>query len=154
MIRKFTEKDLPQVLNLCREIRQYHIDLLNGYFTEQNDEFEKAAFLESLRNDKIIALVAEDNDKIVGYILRELKELAYLVNPKIAHISNFGVSEKKRNKGFGKKLMDHFLKLCENQGINEVRLGVYNQNISAYKFYENYGFIPLEQKMILNLTKK
>ena len=40
-IRKFAEKDLPQVLKLCREVRQYHIDILGGYFTEQDDEFEK-----------------------------------------------------------------------------------------------------------------
>ncbi len=28
-IRKFAEKDLLQVLELCREVRKYHIDILD-----------------------------------------------------------------------------------------------------------------------------
>ena len=40
IIRRFIKEDLSQVLELCREVRQLHINLLGGYFTQQNDEFE------------------------------------------------------------------------------------------------------------------
>ena len=151
MIRKFRKEDLSQVLELCREIRQYHIDLLGGYFTKQDDNFEQTDYLESLKNDKIVALVAENNNEIIGYSLGEFKEAPYLENPNFAHIINFGVRRDQRGQGVGKQLMDAFFKLCQEKEIKEIRLGVYNQNISAYKFYENYGFRPLEQKMVINL---
>ena len=41
LIRKFAKNDLDQVLELCREVRQIHIDIINDYFAEQNDELEK-----------------------------------------------------------------------------------------------------------------
>ncbi len=154
MIRKFEKKDLTQVLELCREVRQHHIDILNGYFTELNDTFEQMAFLESLESDNIIAFVAAENDNIIGYLLGEFKEAPYLVNPKVALVSNFGVSQNNRHKGIGRKLMDAFYKLCKENNIDEIRLGVYNQNTGAYRFYENYGFKPLEQKMVLDITNE
>lgn len=154
MIRKFAKEDLPQVLDLCREIRKYHNDLLNGYFTEQNDEYEKIGFLESLENDNTVALVAEHNNKIVGYLLGEFKVSAWLSKPKVGHISNFGITENSRRKGIGKQLMDYFFKICKEKEIQEIRLGVYNKNTSACKFYEDYGFSALQQTMILDISKK
>ncbi len=56
-IRKFAKEDLPEVLELCREVRRHHIDILNGYSNEQNDEFEQMPFLETPENDKVVAFV-------------------------------------------------------------------------------------------------
>jgi hypothetical protein len=67
-IRKFIKEDLPQVLELCRGVREHHINVLNGYFTEQDDEFEQLAFLQSLNDDKMIALVAAEGKEVYGYI--------------------------------------------------------------------------------------
>ncbi len=154
-IRKFAEKDLPQVLKLCREVRQYHIDILGGYFTEQDDEFEKLGFLASLVDDNVIALVAENSDGLVeGYLLADKKDVPYLIESKVAHISNFGVAEALRGKGIGKKLMDAFFEICKQEKIDEIRLGVYNKNINAYNFYEHYGFEALEQRMIFKMNNR
>lgn len=154
IIRKFKREDTAQILELCREVRQHHIDLLGGYFTEQNDDIEQQFFLETLDNDNVVSFVAEDNDKVVGYILGDFKDLPYLINSKIAHVSNFGVSKNYRSQGIGKQLMDTFFDVCNERKIDEIRLGVYNTNTVAYKFYENYGFKPLEQKMVVDLNKK
>jgi formate C-acetyltransferase len=35
IIRKFVKEDLSQILELCREVRQHHIDILDGYFTKK-----------------------------------------------------------------------------------------------------------------------
>ena len=154
IIRKFKTEDVVQILELCQEVRQHHIDILGGYFAEQNDEFEQQYFLETLNNNNVVSFVAEDSNKIVVYILGEFKDLPYLINSRIAHVSNFGVSKNYRSQGIGKQLMDAFYNICKERKIDEIRLGVYNVNTSAYKFYESYGFMPLEQKMIIDLTKK
>ena len=154
IIRKFEREDIAQILELCREVRQIHIDLLEGYFTEQDDDIEQQFFLETLENDNVVSLVAEDNDKVVGYILGDFKDLPYLINSKIAHVSNFGVSKNYRSQGIGKQLMDAFFDICKERKVDEIRLGVYNINTVAYRFYEKYGFKPLEQKMVIDLNKK
>ncbi len=154
IIRQFKKKDLPQVLQLCREIRQYHIDILDGYFTEQDDALEQIGFIKSLNDDKVIALIAEDNDKICGYLLAEQKFAPFLEGPNVVHISNFGVIKEMRSKGIGKKLMDALFVLCKERKIDEVRLGVFNKNVSACKFYEKYGFEPFEQRIKIQIKRK
>lgn len=153
-IRKFLKKDLPQVLELCREVRQHHINILNGYFMPQDDQFEQLGFLQSLKDDKICALVAVNNDIVCGYLLAERKYSPYLEGAKVVHIANFGVRKDLRGKGIGKKLMDTLFEMCKQWNIDEIRLGVFNENIEAYRFYEQYGFEPFEQRMNLRIKKK
>lgn len=152
-IRNFEKEDLSQVLDLCREVRQHHIDLLNGYFNKQNDTYEQEGFLSSLDGDKYLSLVAVVDNRIVGYILAERKVAPHLIHSKIVHICNFGVTKDARGNGIGKKLMDTLFDICLIEGIEEVNLGVYNKNTIAYNFYEKYGFKPLEQKMTFNISK-
>ncbi len=152
-IRRFIKEDLDQILNLCREIREYHINILGGYFTQQNDAIEQEGFLASLSDIKTVALVAEENNNIYGYLLAEERISPHLQHPKIAHIINFGVMEKYRRQGIGKMLMNVFYEICSEREIDEIRLGVFNINQRAYKFYESYGFEPFEQRMKLEVKK-
>ena len=152
-IRRFQKTDLCQVLELCNEVREYHRELLSGYFTPQNDDDEGKPFLESLVNDKILAWVAIKGENIEGLLLADTKISPHLEKPRIAHICNIGVKKSSRGKGIGKLLMDTFYKYCQDKGIQEIKLGVFNKNIKAYRFYENFGFEPQEQKMSLIVKK-
>lgn len=154
VIRKFIKEDLPQVLELCREVREHHINVLHGYFTEQNDEYEQLGFLQSLDDDKQIALVAADEDEVCGYLLAEHRHLPYLVKGNIVHISNLGVKKEKRGQGIGKKLMAEIFEMCQAWDIDAIRVDVFNKNVGAYNFYEQYGFEPVKQQMNLPLKKK
>ena len=97
--------------------------------------------------------MAEENNKIIGLLLGEFKNSLWLKKSHVAHISNFGINKDNRRKGIGQQLMNTFLALCKEKNIDEIRLGVYNKNIPAYKFYENYGFTPLQQTMALKIEK-
>ncbi len=153
-IRNFKKEDLAQVLDLCREVREHHRDFLNGYFTEQDDEMEQMGFLDSLEDDKMVALVAEKSNSIEGYLLAEEKFAPYMVGSKVMHIANFGVKKDTRGMGVGKMLMDRILEICAERGMDEIRLGVFNKNAIAYRFYEKYGFEPFEQRMKIDLKNK
>ncbi len=150
-IRKFEERDLNQVLKICRFIRDYHRDILGGYFSTQNDEFEKQPFLESLKNDKIIALVAEKQSEIIGLVLATDKDSPHLESERVVSIENLCVIEAEQKSGIGKILMDEVFEYCKQNSIKEIKLGVFNDNKKAYKFYEKLGFKPLEQRMNLYL---
>ncbi|MFH1576363.1 MAG: ribosomal protein S18-alanine N-acetyltransferase [Candidatus Margulisiibacteriota bacterium] len=80
------------------------------------------------RHDEIKYLVANENDKVVGYIGFE----------KIAgeiHIINMAVHPDHRGKGIGKKLMEEAL-ISKEVVFLEVRVS----NLPAQKIYEHFGF--------------
>lgn len=152
IIRNFEVDDLVQVLELSDEVRQHHANLLRGYFKVQANENEVEYFLDALKNEKVLVLVAVEDNVVYGYLRAEFMDKPYLVKSKIADIDNLGVSSKFRRQGIGKKLMDAFVEICREKKIDEIRLSVYNKNISAYNFYEEYGFEPMQQKMVMNLS--
>lgn len=150
-IRKMKLQDIEQVLKLCDQIREYHRNILDGYFTHQDDELEKEILLESLHSDDKLPLVAVDENEIVGVLLAEKRNTPWLENSKIAHIFNFGVVEEARGKGIAKLMMDSFFAECKKEDIKEIKLGVFNKNTIAYNFYQKYGFEPQEQRMSLKV---
>ena len=152
-IRKFTPEDTQQVLEICREVRNYHIDMLGGYYRPLDDVAEAQTFLVSLSNKDVIALVADEDGVIEGYLLADVKVQPHLRAPKVAHISNFGVRADVRHQGIGKKLMDAFFDLCRQEKVDEVKLGVCSNNQSACRFYEKYGFEEYERRMHVRLNR-
>lgn len=153
-IRRFRKADLIKVLELCREVRDYHNQISDNYFKEQDDEYEQTDFLASLTDDNTIALVAENDGNIVGYLLADEKEVAYLRAPKLMHICNFGVGKTYRNQGIGHLLMDEIVKIAEDRQVDEIKLGVFINNTAACHLYEQYGFKAVEQRMSLKLRRK
>lgn len=146
-VRKMQNEDLEQVLKLCDEVREHHRNILGGYFAPQNDEMEKSVLLDTLGKEGKFSLVALDGDNIVGMLLAEMRQTPWLETPKIANIFNFGVFEKARGQGIAKLLMNAFIEKCKKENIKEIKLGVFNKNISAYNFYKKYGFEDQEQRM-------
>lgn len=151
VIRKFKAEDIEQAIGLCDEIREYHRKILNGYFMPIDRNFEEKALMETLKNDNNFAFVAVDKDEIIGILIAEKKTAPQLENPLVCNIGTLVVKQEFRKRGIGKMLMDYCIDTCKNMKIQEIKLGVFNDNINACKFYEKYGFKPLEQKMNLKL---
>jgi len=148
-IRKFEEKDLEQAIELCREIREHHREVLNGYFMPLDDNFEKRALLASLKDENLLVWVADNEGEIVGLLISEKRMLPYLEQQSRVNVETLGVKKSFRKQGIGRKMMDVLYEYCQDNGVAEIKLGVFNKNTSAYKFYEKYGFKPLEQRMNL-----
>lgn len=150
-IRKFQEEDIGQVLVLCDEIREYHRDILDGYFLPQDDKMEKSILLDSMNNENMIFLVAIEDEIIKALLLAEKRTAIWLENPKIVNIVNFGVLQESKGKGIAKLLMNFFYEECKKENIQEIKLGVFNKNKIAMKFYEDFGFEAQEQRMSLKV---
>lgn len=150
-IRKLALKDVEEALLLCDEAREHHREVLGGYFAPLDNEFERQELLRMTEDEKLFCLVAEDEGKLFGLLVAEWKMSPFLEKPRVAHIHNFIVSKASRGQGVGHLLMDEFILECRKRGADEIKLGVFNANEVAYRFYENYGFKPLEQRMNLKL---
>lgn len=82
-----------------------------------------------------IALIDKSNEKIVGYSF---------VNrvPIFNNCGYLGIAllDSYQGRGLGKKLMRSILHFCLQEGISEIYLNVYLDNLSAIALYEKLGF--------------
>lgn len=150
-VRRIMPEDVNSLLPLAKEIREHHREILNGYFMPQNNAMEREIIAKWVSDDKNICLLAEEENEILGILLCEFKYSPYLELPNTMVVHNFGVCEKAQRRGIGRLLMDELYCECQARDIKEIKLGVFNKNITAYEFYENYGFEPQEQKMSLKI---
>lgn len=151
IIRKINSSDTEQALELCREAREHHREILGGYFKPLDDDFERQDLSSMPENEKLLGLVAEDDGKLCGLLVAEWRSAPFLEKPDIGYVHNFVTAKVCRGKGVGHKLMDAFMAECRKRGVNEIKLGVFNANQTAYRFYEHYGFVAQEQKMSLKV---
>ena len=117
-LRKMTENDLPQVLELQRELA----------FQDWNEK----QFLSEIRASYAYCVVYEDEAKLLGYAI------FHLLGPD-SELLSIATRVSEQRKGIGSQLLKAGLdKLTENgdQCFLEVRDG----NAKARAFYEKHGF--------------
>lgn len=154
-IRLLEDKDIPQVLEICREMREHHRRILGGYFKPIDEDYERSSLAKALGDENSPVYVAETEDgKIAGMVQAAFEVRPYLEQESFCHIGGLGVLPGYRRRGIAKALMDRVFEACRARKITEVTLGVFNRNTGAYKFYEDLGFLPLEQKMKLDLDRE
>ena len=118
LLREMTENDLPQVLELQRELA----------FQDWNEK----QFLSEIRASYAYCVVCEDETKLLGYAI------FHLLGPD-SELLSIATRASEQRKGIGSQLLKAGLdKLTENgdQCFLEVRDG----NAKARAFYEKHGF--------------
>lgn len=100
---------------------------------------DEANLVNALRSSgcSYISLVAETEDKVVGYILFTPVELSGNQNNlKIAGLAPMAVSSQYQNKGIGSKLVKAGLDHCKSLGYDAVVI------LGHPNYYPKFGFIP------------
>jgi len=107
------------------------------------DELNKYNYLNDInkeivfeKNPFIKYLLYVDNSKIIGYI-------KYQDIVDRFEIDDIFVKEEFRNNGIAKSLMEELISIGKNQRIINITLEVREDNYSAIKLYEKYGFIKI-----------
>ena len=105
-----------------------------------------------LTDQHIEMVVAEVDNKIIasGYA-RIDRSKAYSKHSHHAYLGFMYVLPEYRGQGINKKIMDVLINWAAAQNINEFRLDVYNENVSAIKAYEKFGFSKYFLEMRFNL---
>lgn len=101
---------------------------------EQEREFIK----NSLNDNNRIMLVGEINGKIIANCSTGL----VASNLRFRHRVSMGlaIQEKHWRKGIGKILMKECIKWCEDNGFEQLELGVVSDNEAALSLYKAFGF--------------
>jgi len=105
-----------------------------------------------LTDPQIEMVVAEVDNKVIasGYA-RIDKSKPYVKHSHHAYLGFMYVLPEYRGQGINKKIMDILKDWAVAQTITEFRLEVYNENVSAIKAYEKFGFSKYFLEMRFNL---
>lgn len=96
--------------------------------------WSRQGFLDAVNLANTVFLVAEENNRIVGYI-------GMYVAMDEGEITNVAVAPVERCHGIGGMLIAELLKIAENKGIARIVLEVRVSNDSAIRLYEHNGFV-------------
>lgn len=96
--------------------------------------WSRQGFLDVVNLANTVFLVAEENNRIVGYI-------GMYVAMDEGEITNVAVAPVERCHGIGGMLIAELLKIAENKGIARIVLEVRVSNDSAIRLYERNGFV-------------
>ncbi len=118
-IRWMIRRDMPEVLAVEQESFEF----------PWSDE----DFLRCLKQRNCIGLVAEHDDRIVGFMIYEL-------NKTRIHVLNFAVAADHRHCGVGTQMIAKLVGKLSSQRRTRVTLEVRETNLPAQLFFRNSGF--------------
>jgi len=118
-IRWMIRRDMPEVLKIENESFEFN-------WTEED-------FLACLRQRNCIGMVAEHDNRVVGFMIYELHKTRL-------HILNFAVAGGFRRLGVGAQMIEKLINKLSQQRRQEIVLEVRETNLVAQLFYHNQGF--------------
>ena len=131
-IRKGNKNDLPQTLELIRELAIYEKAPLEVEVTLT--EMESWGFGE----DKLFDFfVAEENNIIIGISLYYYKYSTW--KGKCIFLEDIIVTESRRGEGIGKKLFEEVVKVAAKEKVRRLEWQVLDWNESAIQFYKKFN---------------
>lgn len=86
------------------------------------------------------SLVAEYNEKVIGFIVGEVSGWEFGVPDTVAWISTIGVDPQYQHKGVARKLGQEFIKNLKSFGVTIVYTLVNWNDWDLLKFFRNMGF--------------
>jgi len=141
MIRKATEKDIPQVLELLHQVNMVHYEIRPDLFKPHTTKYS-AEELTTLFRDESKPVFVFDDGGVQGYAfcqVSEVKDHLLLQDNKMLYIDDICVDEKARGRHVGKALFDHVKEYAQTIGCHHITLNVWEGNEPALRFYRNMG---------------
>jgi ribosomal protein S18 acetylase RimI-like enzyme len=139
IIRKAANKDIEGVIEVLKTI----------YL--QDIAWAKRAIKKLLATENYVILVAESEDRIVGFI-------DYYILPSIwekwneATINNLFIHKNYQGRGIGSRLLEEVIKRTDEIGIVELHVGTEKDNERAIRLYKRRGF--LKEYLLLERVRK
>lgn len=145
-IRKAVKSDMPQVLNLIKELAHFEKDP-NAVEVSVTD-LQKDGFGE---HPEFVCFVAEINHKIEGIALIYTRYSTW--KGKAIHLEDLIVNKSLRGNNIGTALLDEVIKYAYNLGVKRVQWEVLDWNEPAIAFYEKKGAKILRDWDVVQLNE-
>lgn len=119
-IRWMIRRDMSEVLDIENKCFEFP-------WTEDD-------FIRCLRQRNCIGMVAEHDDRVMGYMI-------YALFDKSIHLLNFAVCKAFHRRGVGRQLVDKMVGKLSHLRRNKICLEIRDSNIDAQKFFSKCGFL-------------
>jgi GNAT superfamily N-acetyltransferase len=146
-VRKATNDDMPQVLELIKEL---------AIFENEPDaveisvaDLEREGFGE---NPLFTCFVAESDDEIVGAALIYFRFSTW--KGRTLHLEDLIVKEAQRGKGIGEALYKQVMQFAYDRGLKRVAWDVLDWNKGAIRFYERSGANIVKDWRVVHMDEK
>ena len=143
-IRKATINDLDEIVkldNFGEEIldKGSDMDRLDKEYRKKNGTVEYHKKYIVGRNKW--CLVAEKNDKVIGFLTFKIKKREPYLKLKVAgYLDLIVIYKKYRHKGVSKQLFDEAYKILKSKGIGYIEASVQHENLIARNAWKKAGF--------------
>ena len=94
----------------------------------------KETILKTLSNENLNYYLIFEDDQIVGFLE------GFIISPE-SEIYDIAVDEAYQRKGYAKKLMEFFIDLSKQKGVETILLEVNSNNTKAINLYNLFGFV-------------
>ena len=118
-IRWMIRRDMPEVLQIERTSFEY--------------PWSEEDFIRCLRQRNCIGMVAEYDERVVGFMIYELHKDQL-------HVLNFSVRPDVRRRGIGMQMVNKLVGKLSQQRRNRIVLEIRETNLAAQMFFKNLGF--------------
>lgn len=150
-LRPFRTIDAKTIVTWASNPKEFYMwsaGLLGDFPVSEKRLLEAVSARES--NTRYFPLVAFDEEGLVGFLTIRTPG----TDDKKVALGYVIINPKKRNKGYGKQMLNLSLKFAfELYGANEVRLDVFDSNKQAYNCYKSIGFQETGKQELLNLNE-
>ena len=146
-VRKALKNDMPQVLELIKELAIFEKEPNAVEVTVA--DLEREGFGE---NPLFTCFVAELDSEIVGAALVYYRFSTW--KGRILHLEDLIVKEAHRGKGIGEALYKQVMKYAHDQGLKRVSWDVLDWNTGAIRFYERSGATVLKTWRVVHMDEK
>ena len=147
IIRRLRKNDKAELFRLFVEFENYY--QTQKVFSEITHEVEKykdtkkamMKFANKYVNGKnIIAYVAEEKNKLIGFVVGDIRKHTDKVLSKEGFIKELFVSPNFRKQGIGKTLFNALIKEFKKQGCTYLGLDAFSDNKATIDIYHKLGF--------------
>lgn len=158
IIRKATKKDLEALWKLEQESSIYHKKIVDSKFVTflsfgiNNEEKRKTNYFKAVNKDlkskNRNILIAEENNKVRGYIWGELHGPNKM---KYGYIGELAVAKQYKGKGIASKLMATITNWFKGHKAKYIRIDAFTANKNVIEIYKHFGYDPIKLQMIKKL---
>lgn len=145
-IEPATERDVPVVLRLIRDLAEY--ERLAHEVRASEDLLREALFGDDPAAE---AVVAYAGDEPVGFALWFYTFSTFLARRGL-YLEDLFVVPAWRGKGVGRALLTHLARLAVTRGCGRMEWAVLDWNEPAIRFYRSIGATPMDDWTVYRLT--
>jgi ribosomal protein S18 acetylase RimI-like enzyme len=150
-IRKAIPADLPRIQELNAALFNYDGHSISHLNYDWPYNEGATYFKKMISGDKGICLIAEDGDRVAGYMTGSIKAPESYRHVRMTELDTIFIEEEFRYGGIGKRLMTEFTKWSRQQDAQKIFVSASAPNEKAINFYKSVGFEPYSLELELDL---